>query len=174
MFITLKKNNINLLLLNKKKNAILLKDKCNFVIILLYIIGSITYLFSLNEIEGVRMTCFKREKVVCLYILVILTFISSFFISISVFLILFKNHKKIHLIIIFIIFLLFYIIDHNDSIIRHGFYNFIGFLFSTLLLFIIFCFFNFILYLFKNRYFFLIISLFFSIFFFFFKIIRYK
>lgn len=174
MFIPLKEKYISLLLIDKKRANFQLKDKYNYVIILFYIIGAISYLFSLNEIEGVRMTCFKRQKVACIYILVTLTFISSFFISISIYLILFKNYKKIHLIIIFVICLLFYNIDHNDSIIKHGFYNFIGFLFSSLILFIIFCFFNFIHYLFKKRYFFIIIPAFLSIISFFYILIRYK
>ena len=140
--------------LSKKRKQKNIKKKNDFAIYLLYIFGAISYLFSLHKIGGVGMNCFRRKRVVCLYILVSLLFISSFFTSISLYLIIFKNNKKIHLFIIFIIYLIFYIIDHNDTIIKHGLYNFIAFLLSTIILFAIFCFFNLIHYFFKKRNFF--------------------
>ena len=160
-------------MLKKIKQKIII-NKNDFIIYLLYFLGAISYLLSLHKIGGVGMNCFRRKRVVCLYILVSLLFISSFFISISIFLIIFKKYKKIHLFIIFIIYLIFYIIDHNDTIIRHGLYNFIAFLFSTILLFLIFCFINLILYLFKKRNYFIIISIFILIYYCIFKIKQYK
>ena len=98
--------------------------KKSYLLFILYIFGVITYLLSLHEIEGVGMTCFKRNRIECLFILIILTFMSSFFISISIYLILFKNYRKIHILIILFIYFIFYFIDHNAQIIEHGLFNF--------------------------------------------------
>ena len=136
--------------------------------------GIISYLFSLHKIGGVGMNCFRRKRVECLYILISLIVISSLFISISLYLIIFKNHKKTHLFIVSIIYLILYIIDHNDTIIRHGLYNYIALLFSTISFFLIFCFLNLIYYYFKRKNFCIIISLFIPVYYYIFKLKKYK
>ena len=85
------------------------------------------------------MSCYSRIRLECIYFLIKLTLISSCLISSSIYLILFKNYLKIHLLIIFFIYLIFYLIDHNNKIIKHGLYNFIGFVISTFVLILIFC-----------------------------------
>lgn len=148
--------------------------KKSYLLFILYIFGVITYLLSLHEIEGVGMTCFKRNRIECLFILIILTFMSSFFISISIYLILFKNYRKIHILIILFIYFIFYFIDHNAQIIEHGLFNFIGFAFCTIFLFLILCLLNLFYYLIKKRKFFIIFTLLFSFNYLIFKIKRYK
>ena len=154
----------------KKKNMI----KNNLTIFLIYFFGSISYLFSLHEIKGPHMTCFSRIRLKCIYFLIKLTFISSLLISISIYMILFNIYKKIHLFIIFFIYFIFYLIDHNNKVIKHGLFNFLGFIFATLVLILIFCITRiFIVFIKKRKYFIIIIIL---IFFacFFFKLKEYK
>ena len=146
-------------LLSKNKKRKLLKINNNLLLFLLYIIASISYLLSLHEMEGISMTCYKRNRIQCLYILISLTLISSFLISISLFLIIIKNYKKFHLLIIFIIYFVLYIKDHNDKIIKHGLYNFIAFIVFTIIIFLIFCFIYLFIYLIKRRKFCKFISL---------------
>ena len=75
-------------------------NKINLKIIIFYFTGFYIYLYSLTPIEGVTMTCFKRNGVECYYLLAILIFISSSFISISIFIIIHLKYSKIHLLII--------------------------------------------------------------------------
>ena len=165
-----KKSYFPLLTKRKKIN----KDKNNFLLSLLYIFGIISYLLSLQEMEGIGMTCFNRNRIQCLYILISLTFISSFFISISLFLIIIKNYKKYHLLIIFIAYVVLFLKDHNNIIIKHGLYNFLAFLILTIILFILFCYLKFIIYLIYKRKFFIFIAILISNFYFALKIIIYK
>ena len=156
MLINIKKNYSLLPLFNPGKE--LIKDnKKNFQICLLYTIGAIIYLFSLKSIKGIDMKCYFKENLGCIYILVILTFISSCLISISIYIILLRNYKKVHLFIIFVIYFFFYFIDHNNIITRHGLYNFIGFLFSTIIVFLMLCFLNLLYFFFIKRNFLIII-----------------
>ena len=156
MLINIKKNYSLLPLFNTGKE--LIKDnKKNFQICLLYTIGAIIYLFSLKSIKGIDMKCYFKENLGCIYILVILTFISSCLISISIYIILLRNYKKVHLFIIFVIYFFFYFIDHNNIITRHGLYNFIGFLFSTIIVFLMLCFLNLLYFFFIKRNFLIII-----------------
>ena len=111
-----------------------------FKIKTIYMIGAFFYLLSLNHINGFAMECFSLGGVDCLFVIVKLVFSSSIFFSISIYLILFKKYKKINLIYILIIFLLFLLIDHNNGIIKHGLYNFVGLVLMTSLLFIFLCF----------------------------------
>ena len=63
--------------------------------------------------------------------------------------------------------MLFILIDHNNDIIKHGLYNFIGLVLMTFLLFIFLCFIHLLINLFKKRNYLsliLIFSLFFIIF----------
>lgn len=72
--------------------------KNDFKIKMFYIIGTFLYLLSLNHIYGFEMSCFWRTGVQCIFIIAKLVLYSSIFFSISIFLIIFKNYKKINLI----------------------------------------------------------------------------
>jgi energy-coupling factor transporter transmembrane protein EcfT len=69
----------------------------------------------------------------------------------------FNNYTKIHLFIIFFIYFIFYLIDHNNKVIKHGLFNFIGFLLSTLLLMLIFFITKIIIVFIKKRKYYIII-----------------
>ena len=97
----------------------------NIKIIILYFAGFFIYLYSLTPIKDVGMKCFKFRGVNCYYSLAILIFISSILISISIFLIINLKYSKIHLLIICIIYIVIFLIDHNDGIKRHGIFNFL-------------------------------------------------
>ena len=131
--------------------------KSNLSILLIYLIGAISYFLSLHEIKGPHMACYSRIRLKCIYFLVKLTFISSLLISISIYMILFKNYKKIHLFIIFFIYFFFFLLDHNNKVIKHGLFNFLGFLLSTLVLIFIFCLAKFFFIFIKKRQYFIII-----------------
>ena len=143
-------------ILNLKNEKIKIMNN-NFRICLIYFFGVISYFLSLHEIKGVNMTCYSRKRLNCIYFLVALTFISSLFISISIYMILFKDYKKIHLFIIFLFYLIFYLIDHNNEVFKHGLFNFIGFIFSMLVLIIIFSIAHFLIISIKKKKYFLII-----------------
>jgi hypothetical protein len=63
----------------------------------LYIIGTIFYLLSLHHINGNEMSCFDKYGAKCLFMIAKLIFISSIFFSLSIFMIIYKNYKKINL-----------------------------------------------------------------------------
>ena len=86
----------------------------NLKIILLYFTGFHIYLYSLTPIKGVGMRCFRWKGVQCYYSLAILIFISSIFISVSIFLTINLKYSKIHLVLISIISVGLFLIDHND------------------------------------------------------------
>ena len=146
-------------ILNLKKEQIKNKNK-NLSICLIYFVGVLSYFLSLREIKGANMTCYSRKRLDCIYFLIALTFISSLFISISIYMILFKDYKKIHLFIIFSIYLYLYLIDHNNEVFKHGLYNFIGFILSILVLIIIFSIAHFLIISIKKKKYFLIILIF--------------
>jgi hypothetical protein len=114
---------------------ILSKIKENYIIFL-YISGIIIYCISLTHLSGLGMTCFFWEGIYCYYAIGILILISSFIISITIYIIIYKKYKKYHLIIISIFYSFLFIIDHNDGIVKHGLFNFISFMFITFILFI--------------------------------------
>ena len=145
----------------KNKYLLINKKIHNYNIIILYNIGIIFYIFSLTNINGVDMRCFKWKGVQCYYSLAILTLISSIFISISIYKIIFYKYNKINLLLIFIIYLFLYLIDHNDGIQKHGFFNFIGLIFASLFIFCLLCCIKFLNYLYFNgkRYIIFIISI---------------
>lgn len=105
-------------------------------IIFLYISGIVIYCISLTHLSGLGMTCFFWEGIYCYYAIGILILISSFIISITIYIIIYKKHKKYHLIIISIFYSFLFIIDHNAGIVKHGLFNFISFMFITFILFI--------------------------------------
>ena len=122
-----------------------------FKIKTIYIIGAFFYLLSLTHIKGYGMECFSLLGVDCLFKIAKLVLYSSIFFSISIYLILFKNYKKINLNYILIIFLFFLLIDHSNGIIKHGLYNFVGLVLMTSLSFIFLCFIHILINLFKKR-----------------------
>ena len=128
-----------------------IKQRKNKMIIILYTFGAILYLISLCHLSGVDMRCFFWFGEKCYYAIFILVFISSILISISIYIIIFQNNKKIHLFIIFIIYIFFYIIDNNAEVIKHGFYNFILSITMNLIIFIFLLYIHFLYYLFKNQ-----------------------
>ena len=128
----------------------ILKKRKIFRFEMLYIIGTIFYLLSLHHINGYEMSCFYKEGVKCLFMIAKLIFISSIFFSLSIFMIIYKNYKKINLLYIILIFIFFILIDHNNDIIKHGLFNFIGLSLMTILLFIFLCFLSFLIHLFTK------------------------
>ena len=104
---------------------------------ILYIFGVFFYLLSLKHINGIGMRCFSRKGVQCLFMIAKLILCSSLFFSISIFLTLLKNNKIIRLINILFIYILLILLDHNNGIIKHGLYNFIGLIVMTIILFFI-------------------------------------
>ena len=152
-----------------------IQKKMKFIITI-NLLSSITYLYSLCNIEEPEMKCFSKKGLDCIYILFKLTFISSILISISIYIAIFNERKKykiFHFLIFLFIYLLFYFLDHNNKIIKHGLFNFLGFLFSTLLLLVIFWIFNCLFYLIKKKQFFILILIFLSIIFFIFQLKKY-
>ena len=144
--------NNNYFLVNKikiKKKFKYSKNDC--LIIFLYIIGSIFYFFSLKRINGTKMECFSRIGLNCYYFLGKLLLISSIFINISLYLIIFKNYSKIHLFIILLIFSILFRKDHNDGIARHGLYNIIVFVFILIVLIFISIFIHYLHLFFKKN-----------------------
>lgn len=148
--------------------------KNDFKIKMFYIIGTFLYLLSLNHIYGFEMSCFWRTGVQCIFIIAKLVLYSSIFFSISIFLIIFKNYKKINLIYILCIFLFFLIIDNNNGIVKHGLYNFIGLVLMTLLFFIFLWFIYLLINLFKESNYLSLILIFSSLFIIFISIKKFK
>jgi hypothetical protein len=120
-------------------------------LILLYIIGIIIYYISLIHLSGVEITCFNLNGIFCFYAIGTLILISSFIMSIVIYIIIYKKYKKYHLIIISIIYTILFIIDHDAGIIKHGIFNFISFLIITFILFLIIIFFRILIILIRNR-----------------------
>ena len=146
----------------------------NIFIFIFYISGVIFYILSLTHIEGLGMTCFSYEGIECYYKLAKFIFISSIITSLSLYIILYNKFNKIHLILIIIIYLLLYLIDHHKDIVMHGFYNFIGFVISTSILFLLLCFFRFLWIIFKKKAYFLLLLIIFPFPFFVFELTIYK
>ena len=158
----------------KKSFSKLKKHKKNIKVVILYIIGAIIYLISLKHLSGIDMKCFSYVGEKCYYAIGILIFISSLIVTLSIYIILFNNYNKFHLIIIFIIYLFFYIIDHNAEIVKHGLFNFVVFIVITIFLFIIICYLHFLFYLSRKRKYVLLflLNIFILSFFIFFKIYK--
>lgn len=112
------------------------------------------------------MKCFNRIGIKCFYLLAILIFISSIFISISTFLIINLKYSKIHLFIIAILSIAIFLIDHSDGIQSHGIFNFILFTILSLLIYCFLYFLKCLYYLYKKNIIFLIIIIILILFFF--------
>ena len=110
----------------------------NVKITTFYIIGYLYYYWSLTKINPNRIKCIKGVDFKCFYIIAEFVLISSFIINIIIYIILFFKLNKFHLFNILIIFIYFYFIDHDSGLVKHGIYNFLGFITSSFFLFIIF------------------------------------
>ena len=130
---------------------------------ILYILGIFLYLLSLKHINGIGMRCFHRSGVQCLFMIAKLIFCSSLLFSISIFLILLKKSKKIHLLYILFLFILFILLDHNNGIIEHGLYNFILLVLMTFISFFFLCNIYLIFKLFKKKNYIILIVIFSSL-----------
>ena len=170
MFKKLIKSNISYIKfnLNKKPNFIhyLIKKTYRKIkpyfkqlfILILHISGVLFYILSLTHIEGLGMKCFSYAGIQCYYTLAKLTCISGIITCITLYIILYKKYNKIHFFIIIINYLFLYLIDHQKEIVKHGYYNFIGFLTTTIFFFLLLNFIHFLIFLFKKKaYIFLII-----------------
>ena len=76
--------------------------------------------------------------------------ISSIIITIAIFIIFIYKLSKFHLFNILIIYLFFLLINHDSGLVRHGIYNFLGFIFLLLFLSILICFVKFSYYFSKR------------------------
>ena len=159
----------------KKKIINFIKNKKNRHIIL-YSLGIIFYALSLDNIKGPDLKCFFFSGLNCMQFLALLVFISSALTSFSIYLILFKNKNKIHLLLICLIYLIFYFVDHNDGLLVHGLYNFIVFVIISIILFLMILILHFTYFLFYKKKYYIIILI--ILFFFFsqykFKIYKFK
>ena len=130
-----------------------------YFLIFLYILSSFIYILSLSKIKGTHMECFSKQGLQCYFFLGKLIFLSAFLTDISIYLIIFKNYSKLHLLIIFLIYSSLFFIDHNSGIIYHGFYNIMAFLFFLILVFFIFYYLHYLLFLLKQKKLFLLLKL---------------
>ena len=105
------------------------------LIILLNIIGANFYILGLSNIEGLEMKCFSFKGNDCLYVLAEFSFFSGIITGISLFIIC-KYNFTINKFLIIFIYLFLYSIDHHKEIVKHGFYNFILFIITTILIII--------------------------------------
>ena len=132
-------------------NLIYIIKIINLKIMLLYLSGFYIYFYSLTPITGVKMSCFKWKGVKCYDSLAILIVIASIFISISIFLIINLKYSKFHLLFIIIITIFLFLLDHEDGLQKHGFFNSILFTLLTLLIYCLLCFLKFLHYLYKKN-----------------------
>ena len=120
-------------------------------ILILHISGVIFYILSLTPIEGLEMKCFSFSGIQCYYILAKLTCISGIITCFILYIILYKKYNKMYFFIIMINYLFLYLIDHHKEIVKHGYYNFIGFLATTVFFFWLLNFIHFLIFLFKKK-----------------------
>jgi hypothetical protein len=111
----------------------------NIKISIIYIIGSLFYYWSLARINTKEIMCLKVKEFRCFYMIAQYVLISSTLISITIYIIVFFKLQKYHLFNIFIIFIFFYLIDHDGGLVKHGIYNFLGFIFLSIFLLIFLC-----------------------------------
>ena len=153
-----------------KKDFILLKKstieykKCkyllnNIFITILYLFGSLLYFYSLSTINGPKMKCFSRIGLSCFYYLGKLIFFSALMTNFSLYLIIFKNHSKIHLFSICFLYAFLFYYDHNTGLVKHGIYNIFIFLISLVAIFFLLIFIHYLIFLYKKNVIFLILFL---------------
>ena len=114
----------------------------NVQICTFYIIGCLYYYWSLTRINPKRIRCLKWTDFKCFYMIAEFVLISSIIINITIFLILFFKLKQFHLFNIFIIYI-FFVIDHDAGLVKHGIYNILGFIFLSFS-FVLFCYIYFV------------------------------
>ena len=148
--------------INKHKDFALLKQseieykkdkdlRKNALIIILYIFGFFFYLLSLREIQGSGMECFSRNGLNCFYILGLFIFFSALITNISLYLIVFKKHSKIHLFNVFVIYAFLFYFDHNTGLVKHGTYNIIVFFIIFVAIFFLLVFIHYSFFLYKKK-----------------------
>ena len=113
--------------------------KTNAKISILYIIGSFFYHLSLARIDLNGIKCLKTSNFKCFFGILENVLISSILINISIYIIFIFKLNKFHLFNIFIIYLFFLLVNHDSGLVRHGIYNFFGFIFLLFFSFILFC-----------------------------------
>ena len=162
--------------LPSKKNGFLTQNikKKNLFITIFYSIGVLFYLLSLCHINSLDLECYFATSVHCYYILAILTLISSIITSLSIYIIIYYNYNKFHLIIIFIIYSFLLLIDHDNGIIKHGLFNFLGFIVANIFIFSLLLFSRFLFFLLKKKKFFLLLLIIISFSYFFIYLKKYK
>ena len=166
-----KKNYFSLIKYEGNRNMKMIK---NILIFILYISGAIFYFLSLTHIEGLGMNCFSHGGIKCYYILAKLTLISGLLTGLSIYIIVLKKYNKMHFLMIIVIYIFFFLLDHHSEIVKHGFYNFIGFSIITSIFFLSLNFFHFLVYLIKKKLYLISILIIIPFPFFYFKIKIYK
>lgn len=137
--------------ISQSKNFLNPQRRKNLLLFMLYIIGAIFYSLSLCHLNESKMKCFNQIGAQCYYVLCILGFIASCFTVISIYIIIIFNFNKLHLSIITFIYFLFYLIDHNFGVEKHGLLNFLGFIFISLVLFLLVLYIHMIYFFIKKR-----------------------
>ena len=123
---------------NKTIASDLNKFKKNFKLATIYLIGIYMYYLSLSPINSVKMNCFRKNNLYCIKTIAKLVIASSGLMLCTLYVILYRKiYLKFHLFIIIIPYLVLFYKDQNTQIVKHGFYNFIGYIIITILLIII-------------------------------------
>ena len=151
--------------------------KINVKISILYNIGALFYYWSLVRLNINDIICFKEKNLNCFYSIAQYVLISSIIINISIYIIFIFKLNKFHFFNIFIIYLFFLFINHDSGLIRHGIYNFLGFIFLLFFSLLLLCYITFIYFISKklkynNIFFVILILISFSFFFVFFNIYK--
>ena len=96
------------------------------------------YYLSLSPINSSSMKCFRKRNLYCIMTIAKLVFASSCLMLFTFYVIFYRKiYLKFHLFIIIILYIYLFYKDQNVQIVKHGFYNFIGFIIITILLIII-------------------------------------
>lgn len=120
----------------KISNILKITQFKNIISIIIYILGSILYILSLKPINFKKIECYSKLGFHCYIFLGKLVFFSALITDLSILIIINNNYSKFHLLTIFIIYFILFIIDHNSGVIYHGFYNFIAFIFFLIIILI--------------------------------------
>ena len=123
---------------NSKASSDLKKLKKNLKLTIIYLIGIYMYYLSLSPINSTGMNCFRKSNLYCIMTIAKLVVSSSGLMLFTFYVIFYyKIYLKFHLFIIIIPYIYLFYIDQNAEIVKHGFYNFIGFIGITILFIII-------------------------------------
>jgi len=145
---------------SKKVLSSLNKFLKNLKLMIIYLLGIYMYYLSLSSINSASMKCFRKRNLYCIMTIAKLVITSSGLMLFAFYVIFYRKiYLKFHLFIIIILYIYLFHKDQNAQIVKHGFYNFIGFIIITILLIIIASYIFLLRYLFrKSR--FLMVSLF--------------